>query len=187
MNELVFLLEERSAQAMLEGLVPRINSENVSVRYIVFEGKQDLEKQLTKRIKNYQNPDARFLVMRDQDSQPDCTALKAHLLNLVRATGKCDTTIVRIACKELETFYLADLSAVERGLGIKKLSQKQGQAKFRAPDSLGSPASELRSITNGTYQKVSGSRAIGPHLDIENSRSPSFKNLVRGIRRLLTR
>lgn len=187
MNELVFLLEERSAQAMLEGLVPRLNSENIPVRYIVFEGKQDLEKQLTRRIKNYQNPGARFLVMRDQDSQPDCTVLKDHLLNLVRATGKCDSTIVRIACKELETFYLADLAAVERALGIKRLSQKQGQAKFRSPDGLGSPSRELRSITNDIYQKVSGSRAIGPHLDIENGRSPSFKNLVRGIRRLVAR
>lgn len=186
MKELVFLLEEQSAKAMLEGLVPRINPEDIAIRYIVFEGKQDLEKQLTKRIKNYQNPDARFLVMRDQDSQPDCTVLKEHLLNLVLATGREKNSLVRIACKELESFYIADLSAVERGLGIKKLSQRQAQAKFRTPDCLGSPSGELRGITNGVYQKVSGSRAIGPHLDIENTRSPSFKNLVRGIRRLVS-
>lgn len=101
MKELVFLLEEQSAKAMLEGLVPRINPEDIAIRYIVFEGKQDLEKQLTKRIKNYQNPDARFLVMRDQDSQPDCTVLKEHLLNLVLATGREKTLLFALPARNL--------------------------------------------------------------------------------------
>jgi hypothetical protein len=48
MIELVFLLEEPSAKAMIEGILRKIILEaNIVVRYIVFEGKQDLEKQIT--------------------------------------------------------------------------------------------------------------------------------------------
>ena len=41
MRELVFLLEEASAKAMLEGLVPRLLDDRIQVRLITFEGKQD--------------------------------------------------------------------------------------------------------------------------------------------------
>ncbi|MFC3564278.1 AAA family ATPase [Xanthomonas dyei] len=44
MRELVFLLEEPSARAMLESLLPRILSDDIKYRLIAFEGKQDLEK-----------------------------------------------------------------------------------------------------------------------------------------------
>ena len=46
MSELVFMLEEQSARAMLEGLLPKLLPAEVTPRYVVFEGKQDLEKQL---------------------------------------------------------------------------------------------------------------------------------------------
>ena len=46
MRELVFLLEEASAKAMLEGLLPRLIDHRIHVRLIAFEGKQDLEKKL---------------------------------------------------------------------------------------------------------------------------------------------
>jgi hypothetical protein len=39
MRELVFLLEEASAQAMLEGLVPRLIAQDLPYRFIPFEGK----------------------------------------------------------------------------------------------------------------------------------------------------
>lgn len=91
---------------------------------------------------------------------------------------------MRIACRELEAYYLADLHAVEQGLSIKKLARQQGYAKFRDPDHLGSPSKELETLTRGEYQKVSGSRLIGEFLDPDNERSSSFKNLVREIRRM---
>lgn len=43
MKHLVFLLEEPSAKEMLNGLLPRLLP-GLSYRCIVFEGKQDLEK-----------------------------------------------------------------------------------------------------------------------------------------------
>lgn len=184
MRELVFLLEEVSAKAMLENLLPRLLNSAVTFRCIAFEGKQDLMNQMERRIRGYQNPLARFIVLRDQDSAPDCTAVKAEVQYHAGKSGRAEKTIVRIACRELESFYLADLAAVERALGIPRLSREQNRRKYRAPDYLGSPSKELDRLTKGCYQKVGGSREIARHLLLENERSASFKNLVRGIRRL---
>lgn len=184
MKELVFLLEEESARAMLLGLLPRILDPKVQPRLMVFEGKQDLEKQLIKRLRGYVNPSARFIVLRDQDSTPDCKVVKAKLLALCAEAGRQAVSLVRIACHELETFYLADLQGVENALGLKGLVRHQGSARFRAADSVENPSRELAKLSRRMYQKVSGSRLLGPHLDITNERSASFKNLIAGVRKL---
>lgn len=184
MKELVFLLEEASAKAMLESLLPRMLNGGIEFRCIPFEGKQDLEKHLVRRVRAYQNNQARFIVLRDQDSHPDCRELKSRLLDLCRVSGKAERCLVRIACKELEAFYLADLSAVEQALTLKGLAKKQQTKKFRMPDTLGSPSRELRTLTSNRYEKVSGSRELGKFLDLDNTRSPSFRNLLNAIRQM---
>jgi hypothetical protein len=184
MTELVFLLEEPSAKAMLESLLPRILSTNTQFRCIPFEGKQDLEKQLVRKIRAYQNPQARFIVLRDQDSHPDCTAIKRNLLDLCQQAGKAQQCVVRIACRELETFYLADLKAVEMAFDLKGLQKQQPNKKFRNPDYLVSPNKELKSLTKQRYEKVAGSREIGKYMDANNQRSPSFRNLISAILRM---
>ena len=84
----------------------------------------------------------------------------------------------------LETFYLADLEAVEVALNIPGLAKNQPKQKFRSPDGLGSPSRELKALTRERYEKVAGSREIGKTLGLENTRSPSFRNLVAAIRRM---
>lgn len=184
MKELVFLLEELSAKSMLESLLPRMLHDEIRVRCIPFEGKQDLERQLMRKIRAYQNPEARFIVLRDLDSHPDCMTVKRKLLDLCEESGKADKCLVRIACKELETFYLADLLAVEQALELSGLAKQQQSKKFRNPDNLGSPSVELKNLTRQRYEKVAGSRAIGKHLNLENERSPSFRNLIGAIRKM---
>ncbi|WP_022982175.1 DUF4276 family protein [Ideonella sp. B508-1] len=183
MKELVFLLEEASAEALLKSLLPRFLPAGLMIRFQVFEGKQDLERHIAKRLRSWQNPGARFIVLRDQDSEPDCQALKARLIDRCQASDKGDRAMVRIACRELEAFYLADLAAVERALGIGGLAAKQAGAKYRTPDRLESPSRELRQLTRHRYQKVAGSRALGAELDVANERSKSFKNLMAAVRR----
>jgi len=53
MNELVFFLEEESAKALLEQIFPHLmpSGGQVHPRFIVFEGKQDLEKQLPNKLR----------------------------------------------------------------------------------------------------------------------------------------
>jgi hypothetical protein len=182
MSEIVFLLEEESAKALLEQLFPLLipKGSQVSPRFIVFEGKQDLEKQLPKKLRGYLNPHARFIVMRDQD-QEDCRIIKRSLAAVCPVSHR-PRTIVRIACHELESFYLGDLQAVESGLGVSGLTGKQNKAKFRDPDRLPSPSRELEKLTGNRYQKIAGSRAIAPHLDLRVPRSRSFHHLLHAIR-----
>jgi hypothetical protein len=137
-----------------------------------------------RKIRAYQNGLARFIVLRDQDSHTDCAALKSRLLDLCRASGKVDRCLVRIACHELETYYLADLQAVEQALELTGLAKQQSSRKFKTPDHLGSPSRELQTLTGKRYEKIAGSRAIGLHLNLDNARSPSFRNLIGAIRRM---
>ena len=183
MKTLVFFLEEPSAQRMLEGVLPRLISQDIMVRYVVFQGKSHLEKELVRKLRIWQHPDSVFVVMRDQDAG-DCRVIKMRLAELCRQAGRSEA-LVRIACHELESFYLGDLAAVERGLGIGGLSAKQGRSQYRNPDKLGNPSEELGKLTGGRYQKIAGSRSIGVHLDFANNRSPSFNALVAGIRRVV--
>jgi hypothetical protein len=182
MTTLVFFLEERSAAEMLKGLLPRVLPEGISVEYHPFEGKQDLEKRLPKLLRAWRRPDCRFVLIRDQDAG-DCRIVKRRLSDLCRKGGHPDI-LIRIACRELESFYLGDLAAVESGLGFKGIAGRQNGRKFRNPDQLRSPSRELERLTKGRYQKILGSRRIGPRLSLEGNRSHSFGVLVSGIRRL---
>ncbi len=53
------------------------------------------------------------------------------------------------------------------------------------PNAIGNPSEELMKLTKGVYQKVAGSREIGPLLDLENNTSHSFNVLISGIERLI--
>ncbi|MTW22276.1 DUF4276 family protein [Allochromatium palmeri] len=184
MTTLAFCLEEASAKAMLQGVLPRLLPNDIAVHYIVFEGKQDMHKQLVKRLRFWQKPDTRFVVMRDQDSG-DCRIVRQELLELCREAGREDA-LVRVACRELESFYLGDLQAVESGLAIKGLARQQGNRKFRDPDALVNASEELGKLTGKRYQKLGGSRRIGPHLNLDDgmNTSRSFKALIEGVRRV---
>ncbi|CAK8725337.1 DUF4276 domain-containing protein [Candidatus Electrothrix laxa] len=184
MTTLVFFLEEPSAKEMLLGILPKILPEHVVPRFIVFEGKQDLEKQLVRKLKLWQLPDSRFIVLRDQDAG-DCRKIKENLREKCKEAGRMDT-IVRIACHELESFYLGDLQAVEKGLAMSGLAKRQNQRKFRQPDNLPNPARELTMLTKKSYQKIAGSRAIGRYLHPENNRSNSFNVLIKAVRDIVS-
>jgi LAS superfamily LD-carboxypeptidase LdcB len=183
---LVFLLEERSAEEMLKGVLPKLLPAHINTRYLVFEGKQDLEKQLQKRLQGWRLPNTVFLVMRDKDGG-DGPSIKQQLMQKVIDSGKQQATLVRIACTELESFYLGDLNAVEHGLGIANLAKKQNDKKYRTPDVLSNAAQELKRLTQNQYEKVSGSRAISAFLKVDGSnRSHSFNVLLTGINKLIT-
>lgn len=185
-RHIVFLLEESSAQELIDRVFPRLfpsGQFNCSHRCIPFEGKQDLEKNIIRKIRAYRVPNSRFVILRDQDSG-DCLKIKESLKELVVKAGKKDT-LVRIACREIESWYLADLAAVEKGLSVQGLTKQQEIRKYRAPDYLESPSQELSKLTKKQYQKMSGSRKIAPHLDLTNRRSPSFYHFIEGVKRVV--
>lgn len=183
MKTLVFFLEEPSAKEMLKGVLRRFLPEDVSPKYIVFQGKQDLEKNLKIKLRAWKLPNCSFIVMRDQDSG-DCKKIKENLGAICAQSGR-KGVLIRIACHELESFYLGDLAAVEKGLDLKGIARKKNQKKFRDPDLLANPSEEMFKLTNNLYDKVSGSRAIAPHLDLESNSSKSFNMLINGIKNLV--
>lgn len=183
MSTLVFLLEEESAKNMLLPVVKELVPEEIPVQYITFSGKQDLERQLVKKIRFWCDPGSRFIILRDKDSG-DCGVIKQRLLALAQESGKADDCLVRIACHELESFFLGDLAAVAQGLHMPAVANMQDKQKFRTPDALANAAEELNKLTEGKYSKLAGSRAIGPHLKLDGSnRSHSFGVLLEAIRR----
>lgn len=100
-------------------------------------------------------------------------------------SSKRRNTLIRIACHELESFYIGDLEAVERGLPIENLSEKQNSRLFRDPDRMANPAEILARVSGQSYQKIQGSRNISPFLKLDGSnRSTSFKNLISGLQKL---
>lgn len=174
MRHLVFLLEEPSAQDALQAWVPQWLPADVQVHYQVFQGKQDLERSMVKRIRNWLMPDTQFIVMRDQDSG-DCKAVKAKLKELCIEAGRPDA-VVRVACRELEAFFVGDWAAVAEAFERPALARLAGKATYRNPDALGSPNQELARYVPG-YQKRDGARRIAPLVDPKRNRSLSFHAL----------
>ena len=183
MKNIVFILEERSAEELLKGLLPRLSIPEVHFEYIVCEGKQDLEKQVAKLLNGWQTPNSAFIVLLDQD-QENCKKIKKRLLNKFENIRQ--KYIIRIACRELESWYFGDLTAVEKALHWEegRLIRYRDKKQYRVPDKIQNPAKELRQITKGFYQKISGSRAIGPELSLTANRSDSFNAFIKGVRKI---
>lgn len=185
MRELVFFLEEQSAKECLAGLLPRLLPVDVRLRYVVFQGKQDLERQLPIKLRGWCAPLPKFIVLRDKDGG-NCIETKNRLRELCRSAG-AENALIRIACHEIESWYLGDLSAVEAALNLKKIASQQSKSKYRDPDKLANASEEMLKLTGRKYRKVGSSREIGKHLDPDpkNNKSYSYGVFVSGISRLL--
>lgn len=184
MKTIVFFLEEKSAKECLSALMPKLleGRTDIEFRCITFDGKCDLDKNLERCIRYWRAPDTCFVVIRDQDAG-DCRKIKKAIKEKCKAAGRPDT-LIRIACRELEAFYMGDINAVRQA--FPRCTASPTAKKFRNPDGIGAPAEELRKITNGEYQKIGGSRKISPLLKLDGSnRSQSFNTLIRGITRVI--
>lgn len=118
--------------------------------------------------------------MRDQDGG-DCGLIKENLRQKC-IDARHEHVLIRIACRELESFYLGDLNAVQKGLEIRRFHGLKSKSEIGNPDQISQPSELLIKITNNQYQKIGGSRAIAPHLAIDGSNSShSFHVLIKGI------
>ena len=144
MKHLLFLLEEKSSKEFIENMLPRLFPD-LSFKCIPFEGKQDLEKNIPIKLKGYNIPNTQFIILRDQDSG-DCKTIKSNLSQICQLAHRPDT-LIRIACKELESWYFGDLYSVEKALSIENLLQFSNKRKYREPDLIMNPKRELKNIT----------------------------------------
>lgn len=160
--------------------------EKISHRIFVFEGKRDLEKRFAGKIQNYggiKGENYYYLILIDQDGA-DCKKLKEKYEKLIKEKIKREISVlIRIACHELESFYLGDLDAVENALRI-KIPGKQDSKKYREPDQIEKPSDFLKKITKSEYMKsVEQSKKIGSLLKLDGSnKSKSFNALIKGIK-----
>jgi hypothetical protein len=177
---LVILTEESSMKVFLETLILRVYP-GMQVTIIAYQGKQDLEKNIARHLKNWRTPDTKFIVVHDQDSW-DCIALKRQL------TAICDSAkpdvAVRIACRELESWYWGDITAVEAAFNIQSLQRLIRQRKYRDPDSIENPKYELKNRLP-QYEQQAGARAIAEHIDVERNTSHSFQVFINKVNELI--
>ena len=176
---MVFLVEEQSMKEVLDVLLPQILPEYVSFKTIPHSGKSDLQQSIPKKLKAWRTSDTRFVIVQDQDSA-DCIDLKNLLLELTKPSGR--EVLVRIACRELESWYFGDLNAVSQAYGkdVHGLARKE---KYRVPDQIGNPKKELQQLFP-KHQQIDGARKISKYMSIEENTSQSFRCFVDGVRRL---
>ncbi len=182
MTTLVFLLEEPSAKDLLEGLLPELLPDaEIAVKYLVFEGKRDLESKMARRLKGWRAPNTRFVVLRDQDAG-DCMKVKAKLQELAHEGGR-PNALIRVACRELESWILGDWEAVAEAFDQPTLLRQKGKARYRIPDELSNPVDELRKFIPD-YRKRDGARRLGKLLRPERNASRSFQVFCQGVRKV---
>lgn len=91
--------------------------------------------------------------------------------------------LIRVACQELEAWYLGEPDALAEAVGKESLREIGSRARFRRPDAVPYPAAEFAKLIP-QYQKISGSRALADHLTRERNCSPSFQAMMNGVERL---
>lgn len=196
-TELEVLVEEESAEEALKPLLSNLlRSRQIRVNIRKFQGKPDLLKKLPLRLAGYaasrrRGVDVRVVVLVDRDTD-DCVELKRQLDKIARGAGlvpRSDTpgafhVLNRIAVRELESWYFGDWCAVRKA--FPKVA-KDVPRKYRSnPDQAQGKCSDAfeKILAAGGVRVVSKpdwGRRIGPHLSLNENRSPSFLAFIQGV------
>ena len=175
--KIVFLLEERSMKVVLDKLLPEILPADYQFVTIPHEGKNDLRKSIPIKLKAWNEPDVKFVILHDQDAA-DCIQLKNDLLKVCETTGR--DCLVRIVCHELDSWYWGDINAIEQAYGV-NLDKLKSKRKFINPDDMVDPKKELKKYIPD-HQQISGAKKISQYMHVMSNRSKSFQVFVSGVR-----
>lgn len=202
--QLEVFVEELSAEAALEHVLPRILGTAWEVNYHPFQGKSDLLKSLPARLRGYSPwlpDDWRILVLIDEDRE-DCEALKRQLEDVAKAAGLTTKSSTgsgpfqvpnRIAVEELEAWFFGDVDALLAA--YPKVPSSLGKkAGYRNPDAIKEGTWEaldrvLRKAgadwPKGGMPKVEVAQSISRHMVPDRNRSHSFRVFVEGLQALV--
>ena len=177
--QLVVMVEEESIKVIIEEILPRIVPSGTEFIVIPFQGKGDLMNGIVFKLRGWNRSDARFVIVRDQDEN-DCHDVKEEVAAQVAKTGK--VALIRIVCRELESWYYGDLQAVSEAYGgdYTGYAAKRG---YRNPDSIHNVKKRFYVMVPG-HQQVSGARRIAPYMEIERNKSRSFHAFVDGVKKV---
>ena len=182
MNKIVFLLEEPSMRTLLERMLPRMFPDT-QFQFVAHGGRDSLEKSIRPKLRAWREPGARFVILRDNDGG-DCIVLKERLARLCAESGR-DDSLVRIACQELEAWYLGEPDALAAAFGDEKLGRIRRRSRFRNPDDVQKPSAALKDLIPD-FNKADAAELMATHLSRERNISPSFQALITGLDRLIS-
>jgi hypothetical protein len=191
---LEFLLEERSAEAALDNLLPKLIAE-ASWRLIVYNGKSDLLDALEGALKGYaawMTEEYRLVILLDRDDD-DCKRLKQKLEETVQRTGLITKSqqvsfqvLTRIAIEELEAWFFGDPNAIRTA--YPKVKTFENKEKYRDPDNIKGGTWEaleklLQSVGYypGGLPKIEVAKKISAHMNPQDNRSKSFSVFAEGL------
>lgn len=187
-DELIeFLVEEPSMKNFLYGILPKILPYGYQLNVNCFvrehQGKQDLKKSIPIKLRAYKKykRTVKVIIIHDQDSS-DCKILKTELQNLVNTVSDVPC-LIRIACRELEAWYIGDMDALQAIYPQFNVSKYKNWSVFRNPD-ICNASFELKRIIP-TFQKGIVSKEITKHIDLDKNKSESFNHLITGIKKFL--
>lgn len=201
MMHLDILIEEVSAEPVVRRIAEAtIDPRRHTFAIRVFDGKTDLLGSLEERLRGYRNwgIDVRVMVLVDRDDD-DCRELKARLEAAARSAGLRTRTASngqpfsvcnRIACEELEAWFLGDESALRAE--FMRLRPFANKERFRDPDAIpGGTWEALERLLQGAghypggLRKIDLARRLAPRLDLATNRSASFRCFVTGLVELM--
>jgi hypothetical protein len=201
---LELLVEELSAEAALQTLLPTIVGPDVTFAIHPFRGKNDLLRKLPARLRAYSKwvheADTRIAVLLDEDRQ-DCKRLKAQVEEAATVAGLATKSSVasgepfvivnRLAVEELEAWFFGDIAALRMAYP-RVPATVEGRAAYRDPDEIaGGTWEALERVLQaagyhrGGLAKVTAARDIALHMHLDRNRSSSFQRFREGLEALV--
>lgn len=182
-SHLEVIVEEPSAKAALQCLLPRILGESLTFEIYDHGCKQELLARLPDRLRGYVRwlPDNwRIIVVVDKD-QDDFDGLVGRLEEVACAAGvSVGRVFFCLAVEELEAWFFGDWEAVREAYPRVSASIPQ-QAKYRAPDAIQGGTWEAfeRVLKRAGYfqtglRKIEAARNVASCMLPERNTSPSF-------------
>jgi hypothetical protein len=185
-RHLEILVEEPSAEAALQALLPRYLGE---ITFAIYRhaGKADLLRKLPGRLAGYAAwlpHDWRIVVLLDRDDD-DCVRLKRSLDALAVKSGfasRIRPVVNRIAIEELEAWFFGDWQAVRAAYPNVSATIPE-QSRYRVPDAVAGGTWEAfeRALQSGGYmkgglRKIEAARAVAARMDPLRNSSASFRS-----------
>ncbi|MBE7558904.1 DUF4276 family protein [bacterium] len=196
------LVEEPSAEAALQRVIPRILPSS-SFLIHPFSDKRDLLNKLPQRLDGYSRwlpADWRIVVLLDRD-RDDCRELKSQLdewaaqrllVTPSHAQRNRPANLVnRLAIEELEAWFFGDIEAL-RAAYPRVPANLGKRAPYRDPDAIAGGTWEAleRVLRKAGYYptglpKIEVARRVSEYMDPDRNHSRSFQVFRDGLRRLV--
>lgn len=197
-SHIEFLVEEPSAEAALNVLLPKILPAGIGFKIHPYNGKSDLLKKLPARLRGYKTwipADWKIVVLTDED-RGNCTEIKNAMESAGSRAGfvtkfinSGDFQVLnRIAVEELEAWFFGDVPALVAAYpGVPPtLASRAG---YRDPDLIrGGTWEKLEKVLQNAghfaagLPKIEAAKEISNYMIPENNRSKSFQVFLSGIK-----